>query len=170
MQNIGERKPSILALVCRCTALVALLFAFSFVARAQSTATLQGSVVDSSNAAVLNATVTIHNQGTGVDVTTKTDASGYYLAPGLLPGSYQVTVTASGFQSYIVKDLKLDVATTATQNAQLTVGQVTQEVVVSGGGPPLFYCVCVFSESPRSRSNCAQATDKTALPRLEPKY
>lgn len=135
MQNIGERKSSFLAFAFRCTALVALLFAFSFVTRAQSTATLQGSVVDTSNAAVPNATVTIHNQGTGVDVTTKTDQSGYYVVPGLLPGLYQVTVMANGFQSYVIKDLKLDVATTATQNAQLTVGQVNQEVVVSGGTP-----------------------------------
>ena len=135
MQNIGERKSSFLAFAFRFTALFALLLAFSFVARAQSNATLQGSVVDTSNAAVPNATVTIHNQGTGVDVTTKTDQSGYYVVPGLLPGVYQVTVTASGFQSYVIKDLKLDVASTVTQNAQLTVGQVTQEVVVSGGTP-----------------------------------
>lgn len=135
MQNIGERRSNFLAFAFRFTALFALLFAFSFVARAQSNATLQGSVVDTSNAAVPNATVTIHNQGTGVDVTTKTDQSGYYVVPGLLPGVYQVTVTASGFQSYVIKDLKLDVASTFTQNAQLTVGQVTQEVVVSGGTP-----------------------------------
>lgn len=135
MQNISERKSSFLAFVFRSTALVALLFAFSFVTRAQSTATLQGSVVDTSNAAVPNATVTIHNQGTGVDVTTKTDQSGYYVMPGLFPGVYQVTVTANGFQTYVVKDLKLDVASTITENARLTVGQVTQEVVVTGGTP-----------------------------------
>lgn len=135
MPNIGERKSSFLAFTVRLTALFALVFVFSFVAQAQSTATLQGSVVDASNAAAPGATVTIHNQGTGVDVTTKTDQSGYYVVPGLLPGSYQITVTASGFQTYVVKDLKLDVATTVTENAQLTVGQVTQEVVVSGGTP-----------------------------------
>ncbi|MGC1106091.1 MAG: TonB-dependent receptor, partial [Candidatus Acidiferrales bacterium] len=102
---------------------------------AQSTATLQGSVTDTSNSAVPGATVMIHNQNTGVDITTKTDASGYYVMPGLLPGSYQVTVHANGFESYVVRDLKLDVATTVTENAQLKVGQVTEEVVVSGGTP-----------------------------------
>ncbi|MGB6874429.1 MAG: TonB-dependent receptor [Candidatus Acidiferrales bacterium] len=135
MQNISERKPFILALAFRWTAVAALLFALSSVALAQSTATLQGSVTDASNSAVPGATIMIHNQNTGVDITTKTDASGYYVMPGLLPGLYQVTVRANGFESDVVKDLKLDVATTVTENAQLKVGQVTEQVVVSGGTP-----------------------------------
>lgn len=135
MQIISERKSSFLAFVARWVTMLVLAFGLSSAALAQSTATVQGSVTDSSNAAVPNATVTIHNQGTGVEVTTKTDQSGYYVMPGLLPGLYQVTVTATGFQSYVVKDLKLDVATTVTENAQLKVGAVTEQVVVSGGTP-----------------------------------
>lgn len=104
-------------------------------ASAQSTATLQGTITDTSNAAVPNAKVVVHNQATGVERTTQTDQSGSYLVPGLLPGLYTVTVSASGFQSFVIRDLKLDVATTATENAELKVGQVTQEVVVSGGAP-----------------------------------
>src|SRR6185437_6218562 len=63
---------------------------------AQSTATLQGTVTDTSNAAVPAAKVVVHNQATGVDRTTQTDQSGSYLVPGLLPGLYTVTVTANG--------------------------------------------------------------------------
>ncbi|MFZ0213683.1 MAG: carboxypeptidase regulatory-like domain-containing protein [Candidatus Acidiferrales bacterium] len=135
MHNISERKSFFLAFALRSAATVALLFALSSVALAQSTATLQGVVTDTSNAAVPNATVLIHNQDTGIDVTTKTDQSGDYVMPGLLPGLYQVTISASGFQSYVVKDLKLDVATTVTENAQLKVGQITEQVVVTGGTP-----------------------------------
>jgi hypothetical protein len=135
MQIISERKSSLLAFLLRWTALAGLVLGLASMAQAQSTATLQGSVVDTSNAALPNATVAIHNENTGVDVTTKTDQSGYYVMPGLLPGLYQVTISANGFQSYVVKDLKLDVATTATENAQLKVGQVTEQVVVSGGTP-----------------------------------
>ena len=104
-------------------------------AMAQSTATLQGTVTDASNAAVPAAKVVVHNQATGVDRTTQTDQSGAYLVPGLLPGLYTITVSANGFQSFVIRDLKLDVATTVTENAQLKVGGVTQEVVVSGGAP-----------------------------------
>lgn len=135
MQMIGGKKTSLLTFLLRWTAFAALILGLACMAHAQSTATLQGSVTDTSNEAVPNATVTIHNQGTGVEVTTKTDQSGYYVMPGLLPGLYQVTVTANGFQSYVVKDLKLDVATTVTENTQLKVGAVTEQVVVSGGTP-----------------------------------
>lgn len=135
MQMSSERKSSFLALLLRWTALAAVILGLASLASAQSTATLQGSVVDSSNAAVPNATVTIHNQNTGVDVTTKTDQSGYYFMPGLLPDLYQVTVSANGFQTYVVNDLKLDVASTVTENAQLKVGAVSEQVVVSGGTP-----------------------------------
>lgn len=135
MQNISERKPAFLALAFRWTVLAALVFALSSLARAQSTATLQGSVIDSSNAAVPGAKVVVHNQDTGVERTTLTDQDGAYLVPGLQPGVYQVTISANGFQSYVVKDLKLDIANTVTENAQLRVGQVTQEVVVNGGEP-----------------------------------
>lgn len=135
MQIMSERKSPFLAVVLRWTALVALALVFTSAALAQSTAVLQGLVTDTSSAAVPAATVLIHNQNTGVNITTKTDGSGYYIMPGLLPGLYQVTVNASGFQSFVLKDLKLDVATTVTENIQLKVGEVTQEVVVSGGEP-----------------------------------
>jgi hypothetical protein len=102
---------------------------------AQSTATLQGTVKDTSGAAVPNAKVTVLNQDTGVQSSTATDAEGNYLATGLLPGTYQVTVSAQGFQSSVVKDLKLSVASTVTENVQLSVGQISQQVVVTAETP-----------------------------------
>lgn len=134
-QKAGGRKTSFLAFTIRLATIVVFLFALNTIARAQSTATLQGAVTDTSNAAVPNATVTIHNQNTGIDRTTQTDQSGAYYAPGLLPGTYQVTITANGFQAFVIKDLMVDVASTVTANAQLKVGQLTEQVVVSGGTP-----------------------------------
>lgn len=119
----------------RVTILIFASFALSLPALAQSTATLQGTVTDTSNAAVPGARVVVHNQATGVERTTQTDQSGAYLVSGLLPGVYNVTVSAGGFQSFVIRDLKLDVATTITENAQLKVGEVSQEVTVSGGTP-----------------------------------
>ncbi len=131
----GGRTLSFLAFAVRLAAVVVFLFALNTIARAQSTATLQGAVTDTSNAAVPGAKVVVHNQNTGVDRTTQTDESGAYLVSGLLPGVYRVEITASGFQTVVIKDLKLDVATTVTENTQLQVGQVTQEVTVIGGEP-----------------------------------
>lgn len=134
-QKAGGRKSSFLAFAVRLAAVVVLLFALNTVARAQSTATLQGAITDTSNAAVPGAKVIVHNQNTGVDRTTQTDQSGGYLVSGLLPGLYQVTISANGFQTSVIKDLTLSVATTVTENMQLNVGQVTQEVTVTGGTP-----------------------------------
>src|SRR6185437_13314602 len=86
-------------LTIRLATVVVFLFALNTVARAQSTATLQGAVTDTSNAAVPGAKVVVHNQNTGVDRTTQTDESGAYLVSGLLPGVYRVEITASGFQT-----------------------------------------------------------------------
>ncbi|HVA71645.1 MAG TPA: TonB-dependent receptor [Candidatus Limnocylindrales bacterium] len=134
-RKTGEREISFLALAVRSAAVVVFLFALSHVALAQSTATVQGAVTDTSNAAIPGATVVVHNQNTGVERTTKTDQSGGYLVPGLLPGLYQITISANGFQAFVIKDLKLDVATTVTENAQLKVGQITEQVTVTGGTP-----------------------------------
>ncbi|MHB8753921.1 MAG: TonB-dependent receptor [Candidatus Acidiferrales bacterium] len=134
-QIAGGRRFFSLALAVRSAAAIVFLFALSTVAMAQSTATLQGTVTDTSNAAVPGAKVVAHNQNTGVDRTTETDQTGGYLVSGLLPGVYQVQISASGFQTSVIKDLTLDVATTVTEDMQLKVGQVTEEVTVTGGTP-----------------------------------
>jgi hypothetical protein len=114
---------------------VIVVLVLSSLALAQSTATLQGTVTDTSNAAVPGAKIVIHDQDTGVERTIQSNQDGSYLLPGLLPGTYQITFSASGFQGYVIKDLRLDVATTVTENVQLKVGEVTQEVTVLGGEP-----------------------------------
>lgn len=135
MQRAGKRVKGLLAFAIHSTAIFFFVFALASVSPAQSTATLQGTVTDTSNAAVPGAKVVIHDQDTGVERTTQTNQDGAYLVPGLLPGTYQITFSANGFESYVIKDLKLDVATTVMENAELKVGEVTQEVTVSGGEP-----------------------------------
>ncbi len=102
---------------------------------AQSTATLQGTVSDQSGAVVPNVKITVRNQATSVEQTTQTDSAGSYLVPALPVGTYRVEIRAEGFQSQVVTDLKLDVATTVTQDFQLKVGSVTQEVTITGAVP-----------------------------------
>ena len=53
-------------------------FCLQALAFAQSTGTIQGTVMDASGAAVPNAPITIHNQGTGEDRSTTTDSAGIY--------------------------------------------------------------------------------------------
>ena len=79
------------------------------------------------------AKVKVTNQATGVESSTTTDSSGSYLFSSV--GLSTLEVTANGFQSAVLKDLKLEVATTVTRNVQLSLGQMTQTVEVTGGAP-----------------------------------
>src|SRR6266853_2451793 len=97
---------------------------------AQSTAALSGTVSDPTGAVIASAKVIATNQATGVESTTQTDTAGAYLFPSLPIGIYRIQVTAPGFQSAIVANLKLDVATAVTQNIQLTVGQATEKIEI----------------------------------------
>lgn len=72
-RKTGEQQLSFLALAVRSAAVVVFLFALSHVALAQSNGTVQGTVTDTSNAAVPGATVVVHNQNAGVERTTKTN-------------------------------------------------------------------------------------------------
>jgi hypothetical protein len=111
--------------------LVALLTGYSNAALAQSTAALNGTVTDASGAVVANAKIVATNQATGVETATQTDSAGAYLLPSLPIGVYRVQVTAPGFQSAIVANLKLDVASAATQNIQLRVGEAAEKIEIA---------------------------------------
>lgn len=71
-------------------------------ALAQSTTqgAIGGTVEDASGAVVANATVTIRNDGTNAAVIVVSDASGYFKAPLVEPGTYTVTVSAATFGDY----------------------------------------------------------------------
>ena len=60
-------------------------------------ATISGTVMDSSGSVVQNARVDITNSATAVTRTISTNGAGIYTAPNLVPGDYQVKVTAQGF-------------------------------------------------------------------------
>jgi hypothetical protein len=120
-------------------ALIILLFILSVslcpVIDAQSTALLNGTVSDASGAAVPSAKVILRNTATSEEWNTQTNGAGLYVFPSLPPGNYQITVTQAGFQTLIVTDLRLDVATSVTKDLQLTVGSVFQQVQVTTEAP-----------------------------------
>ncbi|MCA1817194.1 MAG: TonB-dependent receptor [Acidobacteria bacterium] len=97
---------------------------------AQSTATLQGTITDPQGAVVPNARVVARNAAASVERTAQTDEAGNYQIAALPVGTYRVEVQAQGFQTQVVNAVALEVAHTVVQNFQLTVGNVSQEVVV----------------------------------------
>ena len=112
--------------------LALLLFSLALggLAHAQSTASLNGTITDPTGAAVPNARVVATNQATGVGSATQTDAAGAYLFPALPIGTYRLEVTVSSFQTAAITNLKLDVATSVTQNVQLKVGAATETIEI----------------------------------------
>lgn len=96
-----------------------------------TTARLSGFVSDPSNAVIAGATVTAQDLGTGYTQSVKTDSSGQYLFPSLPVGTYQLTVSMSGYSSYVQKGIVLSVSQAAAQNVQMKLGSVTQQVVVT---------------------------------------
>jgi hypothetical protein len=117
---------------------VALLTASGGVVAAQEfRATVKGQVLDSSQAALPGATVTVQNQETNELATATTNAQGTYTIPFLRPGLYTLIVDMPGFQKHTRKDMRLEVSQTAIINVQLAVGGVTEAVTVSAEAPLL---------------------------------
>ncbi len=102
------------------------------VSRAQElTATLSGTVEDTSGALVPNATVTITENGVnGVAREIKSDGNGRYVAANLPAGTYTVKVVATGFETFVAKDVVLNVAEKHALNAELKAGAVNTTVTV----------------------------------------
>jgi len=95
-------------------------------------ATLTGTVSDPSGALVPGAAVLVHSEETGADVrTVVTGDAGSFNITNLTAGRYTVTVSNPGFQTYIAKDVILNVAEKHTLNVQLKAGQVSERVEVT---------------------------------------
>src|SRR5262245_29329377 len=90
-------------------------------ARAQSTATLAGTVSDPTGALVAGAAVKVHSLDTNADREVVTDSAGGYVVPSLLPGNYMVRVTATGFGTFTMPRIELAVDQRATVNVKLSV-------------------------------------------------
>jgi hypothetical protein len=95
------------------------------------TGTISGNVTDSSGAAVAGAAVTVTETGTNATFNATTDASGRYTVPFIQPGNYTVGVIASGFTPAKQTGLTVTTASEVTADFKLTVGKVSDVVVVT---------------------------------------
>ena len=112
---------------------ICLLTASAF-GQATASGTVQGTVVDKSQALVIGAEVFLTNNNTGVTRTTTTNESGSYRFDLISAGSYSVKVSKQGFSS-AVRKVELLVGQTAMSNFTLEPGAATVTVEVSGIAP-----------------------------------
>jgi Carboxypeptidase regulatory-like domain/TonB dependent receptor-like, beta-barrel/TonB-dependent Receptor Plug Domain len=99
-----------------------------------TTARLAGRVLDPSGLGVANATLTVENTGTGYTQTATSGSAGEYLFPILPVGTYQITVTVTGFNSFTQKGVTLATGQVLTLPIQLKMGSVAQRVTVVANG------------------------------------
>jgi hypothetical protein len=101
------------------------------------TASLRGTVTDSSNAVIPAASVTLTEANRNLKHTTQTDATGRYFLTTLPPGSYVLTVEATGFRTHTQPAFDLVVQQQATIDVQLAVGGLSTAIEVVGATPLL---------------------------------
>src|SRR4029078_12560714 len=114
-----------------------LVFALSAVAFAQWTTTGSiGGVVSNPNKEVVpGASVTVKNTGTNKEDTATTDDTGRFKVANLRPGTYSVTVNASGFSPLTQENVIVEVGRETPLEVALSVGPVTGTVDVSAEAP-----------------------------------
>src|SRR6266481_5427454 len=111
--------------------LTLLLAAMAMPSSAQRiTATIRGTVTDSTGAVVPGVNVTVKNEGTGYTRSTASNSSGVYSFPELPLGTYTVEVALSGFKTSVVKGVALNVADDRAVNVRLETGTLTENVTV----------------------------------------
>src|SRR6202165_831191 len=107
--------------------LMMILLLSSTAVHAQSappTGRLEGTVTDSSGAAVPTADITVRNQNTGISATLQSGAEGEFTFLYLDPGTYDIAIQKAGFNKLVLKDIAVTVGTRAVIHPELAVGKV----------------------------------------------
>jgi hypothetical protein len=108
------------------------VFLFCMFAAAQDyRGKVQGVVMDTTEAVVVGARVSLANDKTGVVSVRETTAAGRYFFDYVEPGSYTLSIEQPGFSKYVQQNIQVQVAGDVTVNAVLTLGAVTEQIVVS---------------------------------------
>ncbi|HXS11678.1 MAG TPA: carboxypeptidase-like regulatory domain-containing protein [Acidobacteriaceae bacterium] len=98
---------------------------------------INGTVTDTSGAAIPGAEVVVKSKQTSLSTNTTTTSSGDFSLPTLDPGDYTVMITANGFQKLVQENVHVNALETQTLNPKLTVGATSEEVTVSAAPPQL---------------------------------
>ncbi len=96
---------------------------------------IRGTVTDPSGAVVTNATVTATDVAKGIKHTVATDNNGQYRVTGLQPAAYSLSVSKSGFQTELAKNVVVNVGQTSTVDFPMKVSQVSEQVEVTAELP-----------------------------------
>ena len=131
--STGACRASLLSGIIRGIFVLA-LFAFTCnicaFAQLSATATINGTVTDSTGALVTGAVVTITNDATNVSTKTQSNGRGVFVAPNLNVATYSITIAKKGFKNYTVTGIVLHPMETVQVNGSLTVGAASETITV----------------------------------------
>jgi len=96
---------------------------------------LNGTIKDTSGRIIAGASITVRNLATNQTVSSTSNASGFYIAPNLAPGNYELTVQNAGFAKYVHSGIPLTVGETATVDVTMKVAATTEVVNVTTAAP-----------------------------------
>src|SRR5438552_4645025 len=105
--------------------------------RAQFNSGLEGTVFDPNGAVLPNATVTLHEVSTGVDHSTQTTSAGNYRFTALPPSVFTLTVSAMGFETATLNEIRIQVAEVRTLDVNLKLGAASEKVEVNATVTPV---------------------------------
>src|SRR5207248_5235493 len=95
---------------------------------------LYGSIIgvaeDPSGGTVPNAKITATNKGTGQVFDSKSDEAGRYSFVNLLPGTYDLKLTATGFKTATRTEIAVTANTVTRMDVKLEIGQLTEQITV----------------------------------------
>ena len=115
-----------------------LLFSIAIMAFAQvDTGSISGTVTDKTGAVIPGASVTVTETSTNYRTSLATNEAGFYSAPSLHPGNYEVAASKDGFRPAKSRPFDLRVQDRAEMNFQLELGATTSEITVSASMPLL---------------------------------
>ncbi|HEY6375909.1 MAG TPA: TonB-dependent receptor, partial [Edaphobacter sp.] len=113
------------------------LMAMPMMAQTGGQGAISGTVTDATDAVVPNASITARNVNTGVETVRTSSSGGLYNISPLTPGTYTVTVTATGFSTFKQENITVNALSNVGLNISLKTGAQNETITVTGAPPAL---------------------------------
>ena len=130
---VSPKKSIVLFVVC----LLAALFQLHSANAQMATGAISGTVTDPTGLPIVDAGVVVRNADTGTESRYATNGVGFYVAPYLQPGNYQVTTNKEGFETVVHQNVVVHVGETLTINVRMPVQAAHATVTVTEQAPTL---------------------------------
>lgn len=113
--------------------LTVMVFAVPGVSQTASTARISGIVTDANGAVLSGASIKLIDKAAGREKNETTDKEGRYIFAAVEPGTYELTISATGFRTYVISGLKAEITKVTNLDVTLQVGGTAEQVTVTAG-------------------------------------